>query len=216
MRHLHGAWSRNVRLHSQHSRLRAAIAESERRQSDAAAVRAAGAEVETRHLLTPLTVLSADLQYLDASYNSFKYQAPIGQGPVLTSCRQSITSATQRTVDCSGKPTFNSPKLTLDLGLEQTFELGSYRLVAGLDTQYKTSRYIGFEYLDAERQSASWQTNAEVTLTPNQGSWSVQGYVRNLEDDRFAVNANLFTLGNVLTQTTEAPRTYGVRVSYEY
>ena len=72
---------------------------------------------------------------------------------MLTGCNQSITSATQRTVDCSGKQTFNSPKVTLNLGVEHTFELGAYRVIAAVDSQYKSSRYVGFEYLAAERQS---------------------------------------------------------------
>jgi iron complex outermembrane receptor protein len=175
-----------------------------------------GLEADTRFLLTPNTALNADLQYLDAVYNSFSYQAPIGDGPVLTSCAQSVTSTTLRTVDCAGRPTFNSPKFTLDLGVEQTVEFGAYRLVGSVDTQYKSSRYIGFEYLDAERQGSTWQTNAELAFSPDVGWWSLQAYVHNLENDRFKVNANLFTLANVLTQTTAAPLTFGARVTVRY
>ena len=161
-------------------------------------------------------MLSTDVQYLDATYDSFIYQAPIGATPTLTGCRQVVTSATLRTVNCSGRPTFNSPKLTVNLGAEQTFLLPGYKLVAAADAQYRSSRYVGFDYTVEERQTPTWQTNATLTLTPDFAKWSIQAYVQNLENTRFNVNANLFTLGNLLTEVTNPPRTYGVRVSYRY
>lgn len=175
-----------------------------------------GIEAEARYLLTPTTVLSTDIQYLDATYDSFVYQAPIGSAPVVTGCRQSVTSATLRTVDCSGRPTFNSPKWTANFGIEQTLRLPGYKLVASADTQYRSSRYVGFDYTVQEHQTATFETNAELTLTPDVGRWSLQAYARNLENTRYDVDANLFGLGNILTESTNAPRTYGVRVSYKY
>ena len=175
-----------------------------------------GLEAQGRFLLTPTTVVSTDIQYLDATYDSFVYLAPIGSTPVVTGCRQSVSSATLRTVDCSGRPTFNSPKWTTNFGAEQTFTLNRFKLVASADTQYRSSRYVGFDYTSQERQSGTWQTNAELTLTPDVGRWSLQAYVRNLENTRYDVNANLFGIGNLLTEVTNPPRTYGVRVSYRY
>ena len=179
-----------------------------------------GAEAETRYLLTPDTVLSADVQYLDASYGSFSYQAPLGTPaqPVLTSCAQAVLPSAPmvRTVNCSGKQVFNAPKWTLNLGVEQTLHLGDYNLVGSAETQYKTSRYIGFEYLPSELQTPTWQTNLELTFTPVVGPWSLQMYVHNVEDERYAVNANLFTFGNLLTYSTSPPRTFGGRVSLKF
>ena len=114
---------------------------------------------------------------------------------MVTGCRQSVTSATLRTVDCSGRPTFNSPKWTANVGIEQTLRLPGYKLVASADTQYRSSRYVGFDYTVQEHQTATFETNAELTLTPDVGQWSLQAYVRNLENTRYDVDANLFGLG---------------------
>ena len=127
-----------------------------------------------------------------------------------------MVSATLRAVNCSGRPTFNSPKWTANAGIEQTIRLPGYKLVASADTQYRSSRYVGFDYVIQELQRPTFQTNLELTLTPDEGRWSVQAYVRNLENTRYDVNANLFGLGNILTEATNPPRTYGVRVSYRY
>ena len=177
-----------------------------------------GGEVETRYLLTRDTVLSADVQYLDATYGSFIYDAPYGTPPtpVLTGCAQMPIGSTLRQVNCSGKQVYNSPKWTLNLGIEQTLHLGEYNLVGSADTQYKSSRYIGFEYLASELQAPTWQTNLELTLTPVIGPWSLQMYVHNVENERYAVNANLFTFGNLLTYSTSPPRTFGGRASLKF
>jgi iron complex outermembrane receptor protein len=177
-----------------------------------------GGELETRYLLTPDTVLSADLQYLDATYGSFIYDAPAGTPPtpVLTGCAQTAISPTLQQVNCSGKQVYNSPKWTLNFGLEQTLHLRRFNLVGSADTQYKSSRYVGFEYLASELQTPTWQTNLELTLAPVGGPWSVQMYVHNVENDRYTVNANLFTFGNLLTYSTAPPRTFGGRVSLKF
>ena len=177
-----------------------------------------GLEVEGRWLITPDTVVGSDLQYLHTNYSSFTYQAPLGVAPVLTGCAQSINpiTPTLRTVDCAGKPAFNSPKWTLNLNAEQTVRIGDYKIVGTVDSQYRSSRYVGFEYLAQERQGNTWQTNVEVTFGPSSGRWSIQGYVQNVEGHRYLVNANLFTVGNILTVSTAAPRTFGGRTTYRF
>ena len=51
--------------------------------------------------------------------------------------------------------------------------LPGFKLVGSADTQYRSSRYVGFDYTAEERQTPTWQTNAELTLTPDEGRWSV-------------------------------------------
>ena len=175
-----------------------------------------GAEVEARYLLTPDTVLSTDLQYLDAHYDEFKFDQPTTAGPILSGCPISVVSATAAVVNCSGKPVYNSPKYTLNLGVEQTFHLPQYNVVLSGDTQFRTSRYVGFEYLAQELAPPVWQTNAELTLTPVNGPWSLQLFVHNLEDARYTQNDNLGSIGNLLVNITSPPRTFGGRVSLKF
>ncbi len=175
-----------------------------------------GGEAEARYLLTPDTVLSTDIQYLDTNYGSFTYTQPTTAGPILTGCALSTVSATAAAINCSGKPVFNSPKWTINLGVEQTFHLDAYNLVASADTQYKTSRYVGFEYLPQELAPPVWQTNAELTLTPLVGPWSLQLFVHNIENVRYTENANLNVIGDLMSYITSPPRTFGGRVSLKF
>ena len=177
-----------------------------------------GAEIESRYLLTPSTVVSANLQYLDAHYDTFTYQIPlVGGAPPFTGCAVSnAASAGVLNVNCSGKPSFNAPKYTLDLGLEQTLRIGSFKIVGVIDTQYLSSRFIGFDYQAGERAPAVWHTNAQVTLSPDFAKWSVSAFVQNLEDDRYPTNDIENPIGNFMVTTTAAPRVFGVRASVSF
>ena len=178
-----------------------------------------GAEVEGRFLLTPSTELSANMQYLDATYGNFVYQAPATNGvPPNVGCAVSVdtTNTALRNVNCSGKPSFNSPKWTLNLGVQQTLRFGDYKVVGYVATQYLTSRYIGFEYLPSELAPAVFQTNGQITFSPDYAKWSLSVFVQNLENNRYPIQAIVNTAASVVSTINANPRTYGARVSYKF
>ncbi len=176
-----------------------------------------GVEVESQFLLTENTLLSANVQYLDAHYDSFVFQVPVGNAPPYTGCAAALNGAnTLYTVDCSGKPSFNSPKWTLNLGAQQTVKLGETRIVGRVDTQYKTTRVIGFEYLPFQYIGSTWTTNAQLSVTPAGSNFTIAGYVQNIENNRIPLASNNFALAGIFTYNVSAPRTYGVRVSAKF
>jgi len=175
-----------------------------------------GVEIEARYLVTPDTVLSTDVQYLHAEYGTFIFQQLSSNGPILTGCALSAASATTEQVNCSGKPVYNSPKFTLNFGGQQTIHFGDYELIASADTQYKSKRYVGFEYLNTELAPSVWQTNAQLTFEPTAGRWSIQAYIQNIENNRYDINTNLGAVGNILASVKSAPRTFGGRVSMKF
>jgi iron complex outermembrane receptor protein len=173
------------------------------------------ADVEARPL--PGTSLSASVQYLDAKFDSFKYDLPASGGVPNVGCPSAINpaNAALRTVDCSGNPAYNSPKWTLTFGAEQTIPLGGFDLVLSADTQYRSERYIAFEYVPPELAPAVWRSNASISLR-KRDAWSVSAYVRNIENDRTPNSGTLYGAANVVTLRTDAPRTYGIRVSTKF
>lgn len=177
-----------------------------------------GVEAEARLLVTPTTILNVQGQYLYTKYDRFRYQVPVGNAPPFTTCASSINTgnAAIRDVDCSGKPAYNAPRWTLNLGIDQTFHLADYKLVASADSQYRSSRYIGFEFAPGELTGSTWQTNAQLSFGPDSDAWSIAGFVRNIENDRFAINANSFAIGSAIVATTNPPRTYGVRGTVKF
>src|SRR5690242_3942387 len=109
-----------------------------------------GAELEAKYLLTDNDRLSADVQYLHGRYTSFKYAAfsVNGAAPAIgcTYAPSNIVptnSARFFDVDCSGKPTVNSPGWVVNLGLDHTFNLpADYALVFSAHSKYESSRYL--------------------------------------------------------------------------
>jgi len=176
-----------------------------------------GVEVEGRALVTPATLVGFDVQYLDTENLSFLYQAAVGAAgspPPLTGCGVSLNAnPTLYDISCAGNPAYNSPKWTVNLNVQHTIDVGNYGLTLMADTQYKSSRVIGFDYLASQIVDANWQSNAQVAFGPVDGSWSIAAFVRNIEDDRIPVSRSLHPTANILVESATAPRTVGVRLS---
>jgi iron complex outermembrane receptor protein len=176
--------------------------------------RTRGVEVDTRFLATDTTILRAQVAYLETKNKEFTYQVPFPLRP-LTNC--GITVAADpifRNIDCSGLPAFNAPKWTVNLGIDQTIPVGDFEIGLHADTQFKSSRYLGFEYQPQMIQSSSWTSNANISFGPSDGQWSISAYVRNIENDRLLTAPVLF--GGILSAYSSAPRTYGVRASLDF
>ena len=176
-----------------------------------------GGDVETRFVVLPSLIVNAQVQYLHTKNDSFSYQVP-ATSPPITGCAigPAPGNAALLQVNCAGKPALNAPRWTLNLGADKTFAIGDYKVVASVDTQFRASRYVGFEYQNAEKQGQTWQTNLQLTFGPNNDRWSIEGFVRNLENNRYVVNAQYFLFGNGLAYLTAPPRTYGVRGSVKF
>lgn len=177
-----------------------------------------GFEVETQFLLTPTTLLSAQVQYLDAKFKDFIYREPIGATPPLTGCpfAPSTTAPGQYDINCSGNQAYQSPKWTVNFGAQQTLELGDYKLILAADTQYRTSRYVAFQYLSQQKVGDTWVTNANLTFTPEGERWSIGAFVRNIENNRVPVAGLTYNAANAVTMVTSPPRTYGLRAGVKF
>jgi iron complex outermembrane receptor protein len=176
-----------------------------------------GVEAEGRFLATPTTLFSADIQYLDARQLAYSYLAGPGTPP-LTGCAVTYTAANASPylINCAGMPSYNSPKWTVDLAAQQTIPLGAYKIVAGVDTQYKDTRDIGFAYLPQQTVGPNWVTNAQIVFGPADEHWSLAAYIRNIENNRIEVFNSTHPTADFLVAGTTAPRTYGLRVSARF
>ena len=176
-----------------------------------------GVEIETQFLPTRNTLLSADIQYLHSEYDSFVYSEPVSASgaPPLTGCPATLSGGVW-TIDCSGFPAFNAPRWTVNLGAQQTIEIGRYQLIGSVDTQYRSDRYVQVDFLPEERVPDSWTTNAQIAFGPSDESWHVAAFVRNIENERVLVNVPIYSAASSLQYITTAPRTYGVRVGYRF
>ena len=120
------------------------------------------------------------------------------------------------TINCAGQQSYNSPKWTMNLAAQQTIPLGDHEIVLGADTQYKSSRNLGFAYLPQQRIGSTWTSNAQLSFGAADQSWSIAAYVRNIENERIQHFASTHPTAAFLTAGISAPRTYGVRGSFKF
>ena len=184
-----------------------------------------GAEIDFQFLATDTTLIRGGLQYLDATYDSFVYDqidlSDAGDPPnfltPVTGCdyTQNMGPTRSFTIDCSDKPMLNAPDWTISLGLQQTFEMRDFKLIGSVDGRYRSDRVIGFGYLPTGNSGEDVTIDASLSLVPYDRGFTATLFVRNLTNEAMR---SLYQVGaaNVAGVTLEPPRTYGLRLGYEF
>jgi iron complex outermembrane receptor protein len=184
-----------------------------------------GAEMDARFAPSRNDLLFLNVQYLKGKYDSLQTAnfSPTG-APVTTGCRTlgsraanpGINAARFYDIDCSGKPTVNSPEWSVNVGYERTFELtGDLDLVAGARANIESKRFMNSNYRPEEVQDGFVMADAFVTLR-SQGGWSITGFVNNITDEEVLARAGTRPILDFPVGTLRPPRTYGVRVGFEF
>jgi len=112
-----------------------------------------------------------------------------------------------------------SPELVVTLGYEHVFDLGGAgTLTANAFSRLKSNYFLDiFNYRDS-RQKAFTQTDLSLEWAPVSEQFSVQAFVRNLEDTQPKSYAGFVAAGpdDIYNWTFSPPRTYGVRVTVDF
>jgi iron complex outermembrane receptor protein len=172
-----------------------------------------GVEVETDWLVGDTIRLRLDVQYLEATYDDFRYVAP---APPLTGC--AVTQVVNEFhVDCSGKRAPYAPKWTASLAGEQTFTLpNDARLVADARLYYQSEMLTGLDFTPLEYQDAYVTLNASLTYTTGDDRYYVSAYGTNLTDATVVANTFQPPFGQFVVGTLRPPRLYGLRLGVRF
>lgn len=184
-----------------------------------------GADFEARFAPSRNDLFNLNLQYLNGKYNSLLTSnfSPTG-APVTTGCttlgsraaNPGINGARFFDIDCSGKPTVNSPRWALNLGYERTFDLsGDFALIFGARGNIESSRFLNSNFRPEEKQEGFATADAYVSLE-NMDSWSITGFVNNITDEEILARAGTRPILDFPVGTLRPPRTYGVRVGFSF
>ena len=154
-----------------------------------------GFEVETRWRAMPDTELRGALTYSDARYGNFS-QASIQ--------------------NFNGARVVGTPRWTLTLGAEQSWELGSGLLTAGISTKFSDGYTVSLNSAmpggNLNGQQGSFhKTDLRLTYEPNNANWTAGVWLRNLENEAQSTQALPF--GRMLITD---PRTFGANFSYKF
>jgi iron complex outermembrane receptor protein len=177
-----------------------------------------GFEADALFAVTPLSLLGADLQYLNARYDQFSYLVPNLGAPPVANCPNTSLGATYA-VNCNGQVAPESPKWTLAVNGEQKFPLGAAgSLIFDLTAKYQTQSYVGVYYLDSQLQRSYWLGSGQLAYEPVRSNWLVTGYVQNIGNALVKTDAFAHPLAGAALVSTSLypPRTYGARVNFKF
>lgn len=178
-----------------------------------------GVDVDAQVLVTPTTRLSGIVQYLDSRVKFYQYAVPKSGLEPVVGCAFSSPGAASAVyiVDCSGKRAYNSPKWSVNAGIDQTIPLGEHKIVLSGEARYRSNTVIGFDYLPQETSGGNTTYDAAISFGDAQDRWTLTGFVRNITDRAVPTYAQFVgSVGNLISSTYAPPRTYGARVSYKF
>jgi iron complex outermembrane receptor protein len=174
-----------------------------------------GIEVEVVWLAADATQLRLGAQFLDATYDDFRYDVP-GPAPPLTGCAVTPAGASFL-VDCSGKRAPYAPEWTVRLGGEHSFALGNdARVVAGLRLNYQSEMLTGLDFTPLEYQDDYVTVGASLTWNSPDERYYVAAFGNNLTDEAVVANSFQPPFGSFVVGTLRPPRTYGLRMGARF
>lgn len=175
-----------------------------------------GVEVESHWLVSDVTRLSLGAQYLDATYDDFRYVVP-GAAPPLSGCAVSSVATGGFLVDCSGKRAPYAPEWTVNLSAEQSFGLPhDARAVAGLRLHYQSETLTGMDFTPLEYQDAYAWLDASVTYFTRDDRYSFAAFGTNLTDETIVANSFQPPFGSFVVGLLRPPRLYGLRMGARF
>jgi len=180
-----------------------------------------GVELETAIELSPNDFFTASFNYLNAQYDELLASyaifdtvnpgnnglADLDPGPALVQ------------PDLSGNKLPQSPAFTITMGYDHIFDLGNAgTLTASAFTRFKGEYFLNSFNYRSTRQEAFSQTDLSVKYQPLNEAFSIQAFVRNIEDEQPLAYANFISAGpdDNFDFQFGAPRTYGVRIGIDF
>lgn len=177
-----------------------------------------GIEIESDFLLAPNTRIGAQVQHLQAKYDSFTYLT-VAPPPATSACRVR-PGVPQATVDCAGTTPIRSPRWTMVGNVEQTFPLSNGgRIVAEARARYEAKFEADVAYIPETRTYDTTRVDLGLGYTAADDRFTIKAYVDNLTDEETISNETVsvaYASNQVVGVNLQAPRTYGLRASFDF
>lgn len=155
-----------------------------------------GGEIETAFAASPYDVISVNMTLLSAKYTEFDVPAV---GAFLTGFRLQ-----------------NAPKFTITLDYARTFDLASgAEVVLHGQIQHQSGQWVDYRHTPGSFQPSWERALADVTYRSPDDRWSATAFIDNITNDDALLVAN-GGLGPFMLGTPYPPRTYGLKLAFNY
>jgi iron complex outermembrane receptor protein len=175
---------------------------------------------------TKTDTLSLSTEYLNTRFTDFTYTTPLAVD-AQRSCASggiagSVTLASGASVplfkyDCTGVPLARAPRWAIQGGWSHSFFLPQGgKIVAGVDALHNSSYKLDVTAVDFLTQKAFTIVNADVGYHSSDAHWTVAGWIKNIQDRAVYNDARRYGVSGFSGADIRPPRTYGVRVTYDF
>jgi len=177
-----------------------------------------GAEVELLWEPTRDDSFTANVQYLHSQYKDFTYTQTTVTGPAQTACPVTPVIGEQAvTVNCTGNTLPLSPRWTANLGYRHSFRFESgARVDAQVGTRIESKYWVGEEYLPGQLQRSVMVSNASLSWHAPADRFSISAFIDNIEDKAVKSAAFVQPVIGLPMVMLRPPRTYGVRLGFDF
>ncbi|SFV15039.1 TonB-dependent receptor [Pseudoduganella namucuonensis] len=118
------------------------------------------------------------------------------------------------TRNLAGNEPAQAPRWQIGAGYEHGFEVPGGTLTPRIQTHYESKSYLGVDNYARQTQKSYHRSDAMLTYAEDSGKWTLQAYVRNIE------NAKVMTVANAnfgsYNYAYSAPRTFGVKLTHSW
>lgn len=178
-----------------------------------------GLDIDVIWAASDNTTISGNVQFLESVYDSLTLIADPGRGRF--GCASVGVTPTgpggipQESYDCTGNDLLFSPEFGADLSINHIVNFSNYDLSLTADASHRGEQSTSFAFLD-ETVSDSYTTfNLDATLSPEDASWALSVFGRNVSDERYIKNSNVSNRG-IFHAGYNPPATYGVRLRKDF
>ncbi|WP_294262931.1 TonB-dependent receptor [uncultured Sphingomonas sp.] len=180
-----------------------------------------GIEVEGNFKLSKHDTFNATFNYLNAKYDDLLAAYTVfsvgGADTSVGDLDNNPNTVTQPNL--AGNKLPQSPDVIITLGYDHVFDLGNAgTLTASAFSRFKSDYFLDiFNYNDSRQRGFS-QTDVALIYRPANEKFSVQAFVRNLEDAQPLGFGTFVAAGpdDIYNWSFGAPRTYGARVTIDF
>lgn len=157
-----------------------------------------GVELESLFQITPVDRFNLTVSWLDAEFKELCTAVAAGV------CTQSF----------AGKHPVQAPTWQGSAGYEHEFQIGQATLTARVQVHAESASFLLVQNYPSSRIDSYTRSDAYLTYAPVDGKWSLQAYVRNIEDSVVITAAN--TNFNYYSYGLAPPRTFGARLTFDF
>jgi iron complex outermembrane receptor protein len=118
--------------------------------------------------------------------------------------------------DYSGNQLPLSPHVSFSGLIDYKVPVGPGTLDLQFNANYKSHQFFDISNDPYTTQGGYWIENARVAYQFDDSHWEVAGFVRNLSDQKYYLDAFDLSFVGFIQGITGAPRTFGVEVNYRY